>query len=215
MTDKIGVFICTGYGIAEALDIDALSKVATDEFNVPFCKTVDSCEGPGLASMNADIENEGLGKVLVAGISPRLYSDDAFPEGPFLDRGYHCSVHGQRTYNGVAVLTKAKPASVQRTFEGDPIPEQARVLGRNIAFHDCSGPVTLASSTHLALACPNVVEQEITRAFYYGWYHELVDTPPPIDDGAIRTPPGPGLGLALQPGLEQRPDAIRRVTSAS
>ena len=37
--------------------------------------------------------------------------------------------------------------------------------GKPIAFHDCSGPVTLASSTHLALACANVIEQEITRAF--------------------------------------------------
>lgn len=100
------------------------------------------------------------------------------------------------------------------TFARDAA-EQARAAGKPIAFHDCSGPVTLASSTHLALACPNVVEQEITRAFYYGWYHELVDTPPPLDNGHIRTPPGPGLGLALLPELDQRPDAIRRVTTGS
>ena len=88
----------------------------------------------------------------------------------------------------------------------------ARAAGKAIAFHDCSGPVTLASSTHLALACPNVVEQEITRAFYYGWYHELVDTPPPLENGSIRTPPGPGLGLTLLPELEKRADATLRVT---
>ena len=46
MEDKIGVFICTGYGIADALDVDALCKVATGEYKVPFCKTIDSCEGP-------------------------------------------------------------------------------------------------------------------------------------------------------------------------
>jgi galactonate dehydratase len=90
----------------------------------------------------------------------------------------------------------------------------AQAAGKAIAFHDCSGPVTLASSTHLALACPNVVEQEITRAFYYGWYHELVDTPPPLENGHIRTPPGPGLGLALLPGLDKRDDASLRVTLA-
>ena len=88
----------------------------------------------------------------------------------------------------------------------------AEAAGKAIAFHDCSGPVTLASSTHLALACPNVVEQEITRAFYYGWYHELVDTPPPLENGSIRTPAGPGLGLALLPELENREDATLRVT---
>jgi L-alanine-DL-glutamate epimerase-like enolase superfamily enzyme len=90
----------------------------------------------------------------------------------------------------------------------------AEAAGKPIAFHDCSGPVTLASSTHLALACSNVAEQEITRAFYYGWYHELVDTPPPLENGFIRTPPGPGLGLALLPELERRDDATLRVTTA-
>ena len=52
MEHKIGVFICTGYGIAEALDVDALSSVATSEFSVPFCKTVETCEGPGLDAIN-------------------------------------------------------------------------------------------------------------------------------------------------------------------
>lgn len=92
---------------------------------------------------------------------------------------------------------------------------QARAAGRTIAFHDCSGPVTLASSTHLALACANVREQEITRAFYYGWYHELVDTPPPIEAGRIAAPAGPGLGLALLPELDRRPDARLRITRES
>ena len=32
----------------------------------------------------------------------------------------------------------------------------AEAAGLPVAFHDCSGPVTLAASTHLALACPNV-----------------------------------------------------------
>ena len=82
MEDKIGVFVCTGYGIAEALDVDALCKVATDELSVQFCKTVETCEGPGLQSINDDIKNEGLTKVVIAGISPRRYATDAdaFPD---------------------------------------------------------------------------------------------------------------------------------------
>ncbi len=63
-------------------------------------------------------------------------------------------------------------------------------------------------------ACANVVEQEITRAFYYGWYHELVDTPPPLENGFIRPPPGPGLGLELLPDLDGRDNAALRVTGA-
>ncbi len=73
-----------------------------------------------------------------------------------------------------------------------------------IAFHDCSGPVTLAASTHLALACPNVAEQEITRAFYYGWYHDYVDEPTPLDNGMISVSGRPGLGLELAEGLRTR-----------
>ncbi len=90
----------------------------------------------------------------------------------------------------------------------------AAARGLPIAFHDCSGPVTLAASTHLALAVPNVREQEIARGMYYGWYAELVDRPPPVKNGTISVPPGPGLGVDLQPGLAKRKDAASRVSRA-
>jgi quinone-modifying oxidoreductase subunit QmoB len=86
MDDKIGVFICTGYGIADALDIDALAEVATDEFDVPFCKTVETCEGPGLEAINEYIREEGLTRVVIAGISPRRYPDTAFPPDVIVEK---------------------------------------------------------------------------------------------------------------------------------
>ena len=86
MEDKIGVFICTGYGIAEALDVDALCEVATGEYKVPFCKKVESCEGPALAAINLDIKKEGLNKVVIAGISPRRYADAAFPPDVIVEK---------------------------------------------------------------------------------------------------------------------------------
>ncbi len=88
----------------------------------------------------------------------------------------------------------------------------AEAAGLPVAFHDCSGPVTLAASVHLALACPNVREQEITRAFYHGWYHELVDQPPPLAQGMISASEAPGLGLGLLEDLPSRDGAKRRVT---
>ncbi|MEP4195489.1 MAG: mandelate racemase/muconate lactonizing enzyme family protein [Aliishimia sp.] len=88
----------------------------------------------------------------------------------------------------------------------------AEARARPIAFHDCSGPVTLAASTHLALSLRNVREQEIARGFYYGWYGDFVDTLPPIDNGMITVTDAPGLGLDLQPDLMSREDAIHRVT---
>jgi galactonate dehydratase len=91
----------------------------------------------------------------------------------------------------------------------------AEAFAKPVAFHDCSGPVTLTASTHLAMACPNVVEQEITRAFYYGWYHECLDRLPPIDKGRIRAPEGNGLGAALNPDLLRRSDVLVRATDRS
>ncbi len=35
-------------------------------------------------------------------------TDDAFPRLEFEDLGYNCAVHGQKTYNGVAILSKRK-----------------------------------------------------------------------------------------------------------
>ncbi len=88
----------------------------------------------------------------------------------------------------------------------------AEARSRPIALHDCSGPVTLAVSTHLALALRNVREQEMARGFYYGWYQDFVDQLPPVGNGMITVPDGPGLGMDLLPGLEKREDAVHRIS---
>ena len=81
-----------------------------------------------------------------------------------------------------------------------------------IAPHDCTGPVVLAASTHLSMHAPNALVQETVRAFYHGWYQELVTDLPRIERGTIRARRAPGLGLDLQPGIERRPDAAVRWT---
>jgi galactonate dehydratase len=83
-----------------------------------------------------------------------------------------------------------------------------------IAFHDCTGPVVLAVSTHLALNARNCWLQEMVRAFYYGWYHRFVTELPPLQNGMITVPKGPGLGLALQPDVMTRPGVTVRRTTA-
>ena len=84
-----------------------------------------------------------------------------------------------------------------------------------VAFHDCTGPVVLTASTHLALNARNCWVQEIVRAFYYGWYGRFVTELPPVNKGQITVPPGAGLGTALQPDVVQRADiTLRRTTAA-
>ena len=73
--------------------------------------------------------------------------------------------------------------------------------------------LVLTASVHLSLNAPNALIQEMVRAFYYGWYQELVTALPPVENGMIRAPEGPGLGIKLQPGVRKREDAtLRRST---
>ena len=79
-----------------------------------------------------------------------------------------------------------------------------------VAPHDCTGPVVLAASTHLSLHAPNALIQESVRAFHRTWYGDLVTALPPIVNGRITVPEGPGLGLALHPDIERRFTVTRR-----
>jgi len=81
-----------------------------------------------------------------------------------------------------------------------------------VAPHDCTGPVVLTASVHLSQNATNGVIQEVVRAFYYGWYRELVTGLPPLENGYIRAPDGPGLGIKLLPDLKQRKDARVRIS---
>lgn len=54
--------------------------------------------------------------------------DEAFPREPFEALGYNVATHGQKTYNGVAILSKRPLEDVRRGLGGDPADEQARYL---------------------------------------------------------------------------------------
>ena len=81
-----------------------------------------------------------------------------------------------------------------------------------IAPHDCTGPVVLAASTHLSLNAPNALIQESVRAFYKTWYRDVVTQVPPVKNGMITVPAGPGLGLDLQPDIDRKFKVTRKIT---
>ncbi len=83
------------------------------------------------------------------------------------------------------------------------------------ALHDCTGPVNFIVNTHLSAHLPNVALQEFARAFYHGWYREIVTVLPPVEQGRVQPLDGPGLGAALRPEFLQRSDLIRRRTEIS
>ena len=59
-------------------------------------------------------------------------TDEQFPREPFEEAGWHLAVHGQKTYNGVALLSREPLEDVRNGFPGDPIPEQARVISATV-----------------------------------------------------------------------------------
>jgi exodeoxyribonuclease-3 len=54
--------------------------------------------------------------------------DADFPTMEIGAAGYEFATLGQRGYNGVAILSKVGLENVRSSFEGDPVPEQSRVL---------------------------------------------------------------------------------------
>lgn len=50
--------------------------------------------------------------------------DESFPRSPFEERGYHLYVSGQKSYNGVALLSRSPLADVRRGFASVLKPEQ-------------------------------------------------------------------------------------------
>jgi L-alanine-DL-glutamate epimerase-like enolase superfamily enzyme len=99
--------------------------------------------------------------------------------------------------------------------EAKAIASMAEAFGLPIAPHDCTGPVVWTAGVHVSLNAPNTLIQEVVRAFFTGWYGELVTALPKVENGFVRPPDGPGLGLELRPEVRQRGDAhVRSSTMA-
>ncbi len=86
---------------------------------------------------------------------------------------------------------------------------------RPVAPHDCTGPVAFMAAVHLSLNVPNALVQESVRAFYSGWYRDLVTVVPTIENGYILAPQGPGLGTDLLPDIRERAGAAVVVTDVA
>ncbi|MGX9354355.1 exodeoxyribonuclease III [Roseobacteraceae bacterium S113] len=68
--------------------------------------------------------------------------DEAFPRAHFEDMGYIVETHGQKSFNGVAILSKHPLEDVTRGLPGDESDEQARyieatVMGEHTSLRLC------------------------------------------------------------------------------
>ena len=76
MENVIGVYICSGCGIGDAVNLEKTEKVANGEYKVKVCKKDEClCGEQSVATIKGDIESEGLTRVVLAACSPRVMTD--------------------------------------------------------------------------------------------------------------------------------------------
>lgn len=96
--------------------------------------------------------------------------------------------------------------------EAKKIGTMAEAFQRQIAIHDCVGPIVFTASCHLSMNAPNALFQESVRVYYSSWYKDLVTVVPRIENGYVYPNTGPGLGTELHPDVFKRDDLTIRHT---
>lgn len=128
------------------------------------------------------------------------------------------TVCGRRNFSALLAAHAIDVAIIDVAWTGGltearKVAVMADAFGIPVAPHDCTGPISLAAAVHLLMSIPNALIQETCRAFYTGWYTELVTEEPDIEGSVIRPFAGPGLGVELIPDLGEAPHIERRVST--
>lgn len=79
-----------------------------------------------------------------------------------------------------------------------------------VAPHNCGGPILHAASIHLAANLTNLFILESVRTHYLRDYPGLITNTLPAEDGWLRAPEAPGLGVELDPAVFSRSDVTIR-----
>ena len=96
-------------------------------------------------------------------------TDDAFPREPFEALGYNVAVHGQKTFNGVALLSKLPFDEVAPGLIGDDADVQARFLE---AIVSTKTGVLRVVSLYLPNGNPPATDK---YTYKLGWMNRLVN----------------------------------------
>lgn len=99
--------------------------------------------------------------------------------------------------------------------EALPLQDAASREGIEVAYHDCTGPVSLAVATQVSLASDNTSVQEVARAFWHGWYPEMARGVPDLVGGRLVVDTTPGHGVTLTDEFLRAPGTLRRSSVVS
>lgn len=92
--------------------------------------------------------------------------------------------------------------------EAKKIATMAETYYLPIAPHNCGGPVLHFASAHLSANIPNLFIMESVRRHYFEEYEGLMTRSLVPESGWLPLPPGPGLGVDLNPDVLARKDVV-------
>jgi galactonate dehydratase len=90
--------------------------------------------------------------------------------------------------------------------EAKKIASMAETYYLPVAPHNCGGPVLHMASAHLAANVVNLFIMETVRRNYLEDHEGIVTSILLPQNGVLPLPPGPGLGIELDPQMLKRPD---------
>jgi exodeoxyribonuclease-3 len=94
--------------------------------------------------------------------------DEGFPRAEIKELGYHVETHGQKGFNGVAILSKQKPEDVMRGLPGDDSDEQSRYI--EAVFSTPKGVIRVAS---IYLPNGNPSDDPVKYPYKLAWMERL------------------------------------------
>jgi galactonate dehydratase len=95
----------------------------------------------------------------------------------------------------VSIVDLGWVGGISETLDLIPATQDA---GLPLTLHDCSGPVVFAASVHLATHLPDNPIQEFTRAYYHGWWRDIVNGIPTVHAGTVAPAACAGHGISLR-----------------
>ena len=90
-------------------------------------------------------------------------TDDQFPALALQAAGYHAAYHGEKSYNGVAILSKIKLQDVRPSLCDEVVDPQARVIAGTV---DCVRVFSIYAPNGQAVGSP-------AYEYKLQWYHRL------------------------------------------
>jgi len=208
MEKKIGVYICSGCGIGESIDMDSLAQVA-EEYKASVCRRDPFlCAPEGVSRISADME-EGVNGVVIAACSQRVMTDVfAFPPDKIVERVNlreqvaWCHPAGEEDTLMMALdalrmgLVKVRDSEPLEPFVAEDLSKRILVVGGGLAG------MTAALEASKAGYETVLVEKEEKLGGWLKTVHRLPPGGPPYESLQELNLDDMTASLAKQPGVK-------------